>query len=178
MRPAPLLALLLLALAPACTEPNPNYDPDAAAALCESGQRRCGPAGQTQVCVPQPDSALAWTDDYCPAAAVCASGLCGPPVGAPACERDADCGADLCVVFVQAGTLARCCAPATGTQAGSAPCATHAECRSGLCQTGSGGKLCFAACAETTDCSGALTCQDAEVTVSGIRGTIRGCLTP
>ena len=59
-----------------------------------------------------------------------------------------------------------------------APCATHADCRSGLCQTATGGKICFAACAETTDCTGTLPCQDAEVTVSGIHGTIRGCLTP
>jgi len=179
MRAASLLGLAILALASGCTEPNPNYDPDAAAALCLSGQRRCGPAGQTQVCVPQSDDVLVWTDDYCPNAAVCAAGSCGPPAGAATCQRDADCGADLCVVFVHDGVLGTYCAPATGPQAGSAPCAEHAECRSGLCQTpGSGGKICFAACAETTDCTGALTCQAAEVTVSGIRGTIRGCLTP
>ena len=175
---AALFALVPFVLAPACTEPNPNYDPDAAAALCERGQRRCGPAGQTQVCVPQTEDVLVWTDDYCPADAVCAAGLCGPPAGAGTCERDADCGADLCVVFVEGPTLGRFCAPATGSQAGSAPCATHADCRSGLCQTATGGKICFAACADTTDCTGTLTCQDAEVTVSGIRGTIRGCLPP
>jgi hypothetical protein len=178
MRAAPRLALLLVGLVPACTEPNPSYDPDAAAALCERGQRRCGAAGQTQVCVPQSDDLLVWTDDYCPSGAVCAGGVCAPPAGAAACARDADCGADVCVVFVQGSTLGRFCAPATGTAAGSAPCATHADCRSGLCQLGTGGKTCFSACTETTDCTGAPTCQDAEVTVSGIRGTIRGCLTP
>jgi hypothetical protein len=178
MRAAGLSAVLFLLVAPACTEPNPNYDPDAAAALCASGQRRCGPAGQTQVCIPQSQGELVWTDDYCPAGAACAAGRCGPPAGAPACARDADCGADVCVVFVDGTTLGRFCAPATGPQAGSAPCATHAECRSGLCQTGTGGKVCFAACAETTDCTGTFACQDAEVTVSGIHGTIRGCLTP
>ncbi len=177
MRAAALLSLVLL-LAPACTEPNPNYDPDAAAALCESGQRRCGPVGQTQVCIPQSPEELVWTDDYCPTGAQCVDGRCGPPAGATACVRDADCGADLCVVFVQGSTLARFCAPATGTLAGSAPCATHADCRSGLCQSGSGGKVCYAACADTSDCTGTLTCQDAQVTVSGIGGTIKGCLNP
>lgn len=178
MRAAPLLPLLLL-LAPACTEPNPNYDPDAAAALCESGQRRCGPTGQTpQVCIPQSDDALVWTDDYCPSGAQCVAGHCAPPTGAASCVRDADCGADLCVVFVDGAALVRVCAPATGAQAGSAPCATHADCRSGLCQSGSGGKICFSACAESSDCTGSLTCQDAKVTVSGISGTIRGCLNP
>jgi hypothetical protein len=175
---AALLALVALLGAPACTGPNPNYDPDAAAALCERGQRRCGASGQTQVCIPQTGDELLWTDDYCPNAAVCAAGRCGPPAGAASCGRDADCGADLCVVFVAGTTLATSCAPATGTQAGSAPCAEHTDCRSGLCQMGTGGKICFAACAETTDCPDDLTCQAAEVTVSGIRGTIRGCLTP
>ena len=177
MRAAPL-ALVTCALAAACTEPNPNFDPDAAAALCQRGQRRCGPAGQSQVCVPQSDDVLVWTDDYCPMGAVCAAGRCGPPAGAASCARDADCGADLCVVFVDGTTLGRFCAPATGTQAGSGACATHADCRSGLCQTATGGKICFAACTDTIDCTGDRTCQDAKVTVSGISGTIRGCLTP
>ena len=61
---AALFALVPFVLAPACTEPNPNYDPDAAAALCQSGQRRCGQAGQTHVCVPLSSSVLVWTDDY------------------------------------------------------------------------------------------------------------------
>jgi hypothetical protein len=175
---AALLALVPVVLAPACTGPNPNYDPDAAAALCERGQRRCGAGGQTQVCVPQTADELVWTDDYCPNAAVCAEGRCGPPAGATSCARDTDCGADLCVVFVEGATLARFCAPATGSQAGSAPCAAHADCRSGLCQTANGGKICFSACADESDCSGDRTCQDAQVTVSGISGTIRGCLPP
>jgi hypothetical protein len=171
------LALLLL-LGGACTAANPDYDPDAAAALCQSGQRRCSAAGQTEVCVPQGDE-LVWTADYCPAGAVCTAGRCGPPDGAAACQRDADCGAELCVVFVSDATLGRFCAPATGTQAGGAACADHGDCRSGLCQKQAHGPmLCYTACADDGDCDAARTCQDTEVTVSGIRATIRGCMVP
>jgi len=172
----PVLAVMWMA---ACTEPNPNYDPDAAAALCTNGQRRCGPDGTPQVCTPDDAEHASWKEDFCPKGAVCDQGRCLPPLGASACQRDADCGANVCALFVADGGLSGFCVPATGTQAGGDPCATHADCRSGLCVApGTSGKVCYAACAVNEDCPRRMECHEISVTVSGIRDTVLGCTLP
>jgi hypothetical protein len=160
----------------ACTGPNPNYDADAAALFCTGGERRCGPAGP-QVCAAQADGGYAWSDDFCPRGARCVDGRCAPPEGAAACTRNADCGADVCVVFVSGSSLGRFCAPATGTVIGGSACQSSADCMSGLCQKqASGPLLCYTACAAAGDCESGRTCQQTEVTVAGVRGTIQGCI--
>ena len=172
-------AVLLLGALCACTGPNPDYDADAAAAWCTGGQRRCGPQGTAQVCARQADNSYAWTDDFCPQGGVCGDGHCMPPAGATACNSDADCGAELCVVFVTGSGLGRFCAPATGTQAGGAPCDGAADCRSGLCQKQvTGPPLCYAACATPDDCVSGHTCQATDVTITGVRGQVQGCMVP
>jgi hypothetical protein len=176
----PLVAAgVLLGASFACTEPNPDYDPDAAAALCTGGQRRCGATGTPQVCARQADNRYAWTDDFCPQGGGCDAGRCTPPAGAAACSRDADCGAELCVVFASGTGLGRFCAPATGTQAGGAPCAGAPDCRSGLCQKQvSGPPLCYTACAGPEDCAAGHECLATDVTITGVRGQAEGCMVP
>jgi hypothetical protein len=172
-----LLALVaLIGAAGGCTGANPDYDPDAAAAVCTAGDRQCGPAGP-QVCVRQADGSGAWSDDFCPTGGGCQDGFCAPPAGATTCVRNADCGAELCVVFVAAGGLARYCAPATGTVMSGSACQASAECMTGLCQgQSSGSALCYAACGDSTDCDNGRTCTAADVTVTGVRGAVQGCM--
>lgn len=168
---------LALGAAWACTEPNPDYDPDAAAALCSGGERRCS-GDRPQVCA-QSGEDYSWTDDYCPAGGGCAEGRCVPPAGAPACQRDADCGANVCVAFAAGGGIARYCAPATGTLPGGAACQEPTDCQSGLClRQSTGPAQCDLACAGPEDCDQTHTCQETDVTITGQRGKLRGCMVP
>ncbi|HEY3355163.1 MAG TPA: hypothetical protein VGQ83_18060 [Polyangia bacterium] len=160
----------------ACTGANPDYDPDAASAICTGGQRRCGAAGP-EVCAQQASGGYDWAQDFCPAGGRCDNGHCAAPAGATACVRNADCGAQVCVVFVSGAGLGRFCAPATGSIIGGGACQTSSDCLSGLCQKqATGGALCYTACAEAGDCNGGRTCQQADVTITGVRGTIQGCM--
>jgi hypothetical protein len=176
---ARLAVAVVVALGWGCTQANPEYDPDAAAAACTSGQRRCAVDNRPQVCVRQADGTDAWADDFCPRGGKCQDGHCAPPAGAMGCSRNSDCGAEVCVVFVSGIGLGRFCAPVTGTQLGGSPCGDPRDCSSGMCQTqGHGAPLCYFACAGQDDCTGAFSCTSAEVTISGVRGQVEGCMLP
>jgi hypothetical protein len=171
--------LLCACLASACTEPNPDYDADAAAALCAGGERRCGPTSKPQVCTKLDDGSYAWSDEFCANGGTCESGRCEAPAGAAACVRDSDCGGLLCVPFASQTELGHFCAPPTGSLPGGTTCQSSPDCRSALCQRQtSGSALCFTACDTTADCPGDLQCVDADATITGVRGKLRGCLAP
>lgn len=101
-----------------------------------------------------------------------------------ACVTDADCGAGVCALDVDATAsplgpvTKRCRAATTGVKAGGDACATDSECRSGVCgvlqppSTGAG-RACYEACLPaTSSCTNAaMTCRAQALRVDHLNGS-------
>lgn len=166
------VALLGIALC-SCTDANPDYlDPESA---CRAGQRGC--VG-TRPVLCQSDGTLATV--ACPTGAACAGGSCVQTASAPPCFSDRDCsGGRVCGAVVDAtrpGVISTFCIAPEGLTEGVQACRGPQECRTALClPAASGATLCYRACQSDGDCSAGTRCNNVEVEITGVRGTIRGC---
>ncbi len=174
-------ATLVLASLLACTEKNPDYDPDA---YCTAGERRCAGELVVEVCMPSnewPDlsSGEPWVQD-CWDGTTCDEGACVPSPVQP-CVTQADCsGSDVCTILVDPGwsdRLATFCIPSpnpSGFESGVA-CNSGDQCKSGRCTR----QVCFSACQSPSDCStDGYECVGLELTIDGVRSnkTVSGCV--
>lgn len=178
--------LMLLWLACACTERNPDYDQYA---YCEVGQRRCLDTRVVLICQtghiwPTPD---AGTDAVlnCWDETECSDGMCVPDEAATArpCGTPADCDASrVCTILISPddhSTLGTYCIlpPNPSGRASGVGCNAADECMTGRCTRG----VCYGACQETTDCpSAAHECLSLNLTIDGVRveGAVKGCVPP
>jgi hypothetical protein len=169
-------------VAGACTELNPDYDPDAGPE-CRSGQLRCALAvDAVEMCAVGGGTWVA--DRDCWAGTTCSASACFPDAPLERCARVADCAAGVEVCSVAAdpdlplhlGTF--CLPPAVpGGRIGGQACSAHGECQSGFCFR----RICFEACTEAATCTNLQhECAVLDVTVDGLRDAtaIRGCVPP
>jgi hypothetical protein len=174
--------LVLGMVAGACTELNPDYDPDAGP-VCQAGGRRCATAvDAVEVCA---EGGNAWVAERdCWAGTTCSAGACFPDAPLERCTHVADCevGVEVCSVAADpdlAGHLGTFCLPpaVAGGHFGGQACAAHGECLSGWCFR----RICYEACAEAATCTNTHhECALLDVTVDGVRDdtAIRGCVPP
>src|SRR4051794_27787576 len=174
------MATLAVGLA-ACTAHNPDYSPMVTG--CTAGERTCS-GGRPVECDASGDCGTLLANARCPAGGGCANGRCIPPMPAHPCQRDADCMDGLvCTPFVdQTGVqLAGFCVAPEGVTPGGEPCTAARECRSDLCvSTGGMGSRqeCLLACQGDGDCPSSQKCRKYSVTLTGVKGTIKGCGPP
>ncbi|MCD6497719.1 MAG: hypothetical protein J7M25_05355 [Deltaproteobacteria bacterium] len=177
-------SMLLLLVLFACTEKNPDYDPNR---FCDPGTRRCLDDQTRQVCLPSAtwpdgDAGTPWTET-CWTGAVCENGICVASPNAVRCSKQGDCAAnEVCTVLVDPkdptslGTF--CIAPPyPGKLTAGQACNAADDCAAGLCTR----HVCFDACTVAADCRNQqLVCETLDVTVEGVRraGVVSGCVPP
>ncbi len=165
----------------ACTEKNPDYDPDA---YCTPGERRCAGEFVVQVCQPSsqwPDLGAGepWVQD-CWDGTTCDQGACVPAQVTP-CVTQADCSdGQVCTILVdpdQPDRLGTFCIPSpnpSGFESGVA-CNSGSQCQSGRCTR----QVCFGACQGPSDCTQeGYECVALDLTIDGVRskGSVSGCV--
>ncbi len=172
-----IIALAVASAAWACTEPNPDYDPDFVPP-CSLGTVRCSEdLSAIEACQDSDDTRVYVETKTCWESTVCGDGVCGPD-NAPACSVASECAEDLvCTALpMSRDELGTFCIPPPnelGTESGKA-CSTDAQCLSGYCFR----RTCFTPCTETTDCPYSTECVELSVTIDGIQGKLLGCAIP
>ena len=164
-------SVLLASCLCACTAVNPDY---LGSTACIEGQRGC--VGSRPVAC---GSDRALRSAACQSGAACADGRCVAPASAAPCFSDKDCmGGRVCTALVDStrpAVISTFCLPPEGITDGAEACRGAQECRSGLC-VGSGAQpVCLRACQRDSDCSAGTRCQNFDVEITGVRGTIHGC---
>lgn len=176
------LFALALGVATGCTGENPEYVADGG--TCHPGERTCVHTLRGQllpiVCGLDVSGTLLPREERCPPQGACSDGQCTAPVGAQACERQQDCGAnEVCTPLLTSAaprSVASYCLPASAGPKGlGEACIADEDCQSYLCLQHSRGRYCLRTCKVVGDCKIPAQCRSFDVTVTGIRGTINSC---
>lgn len=173
---APAPALLLWALG-SCTAPNPDQVSGSGGGSCVGGRRGC--IGARPVECPSGGGSLAVAS--CPSGATCDHGLCLPPAGAAFCITDGDCDhGRVCTAVVDPqvrGVLSSYCLPPEGVTGGAAPCSDDRECQTNLCVGPTpAARVCLRTCRLDTECPSGSGCRALAATITGVAGTVHGCV--
>ncbi|MBU1219021.1 hypothetical protein KKF34_06090 [Myxococcota bacterium] len=164
----------------ACTEPNPDYDPDYAPP-CKSGALSCSEdSTNITVCIKDAVSGeMIWTEDKtCWSGTGCLDGYCAPIPETPECTVQADCEEGLvCTALADAdNSLSNWCIspPIENGRLGGYACASHDQCLSGWCFR----NVCYTPCVTSDDCPLEDECDTLKVTIDNVQDNINGCVLP
>lgn len=177
-----LAAAVLVFSSAGCSRTNEAYDKytEAGALFCLPGERQCN-SQMAQVCIPTGgDAQWSYVDERkCPGGSSCDKGFCVP--AGNKCDSNAQCtGSKVCTIFVepsQKKTLVTYCATKVGTKTGGQTCSEHNQCDTGSCLGQGSARECFRACGGGS-CPKGTTCSNLTVTVHGVKGAIKACVTP
>ncbi len=166
-----MMAVTLL-IGSACTERNPDYDPNYVPP-CDNGTARCS----------EDERAIELCRDgefhifrECWNGTSCDDAHCVPDDGVPFCKIPDDCGNGLvctAVVFSEQQAVGNSCIPAPhpdGREAGQS-CAKGEDCKSGWCFK----SVCYQPCLTDDDCPDSMNCAELSVTIDSVRGVLKGC---
>ena len=167
------IAALMMAAGTACTEPNPDYDPNYVPP-CDSGTARCSDDGASiELC----RDGTFQTYRTCWAGTSCDDAHCVPDDGVPFCEVPEDCDSGrVCtaVVLREQQSVGTACIPVPypdGRDAGMA-CVHGEDCKSGWCFR----SVCYQPCLTNADCPDSMQCAELSVTIDSVRGVLKGCV--